>query len=87
MQLYNIFAGNSKKRMKHIATDELHKCEKYVFDRWHMKVQVGEIKGAKEWFQIVPAPKDAKIWRKTNSMSKMWKAQDNSDRGILPRSK
>ena len=94
MQLYTVMAGNAKGRMKPVAIDELQKCHNYIDSRWHIKLQVGQIKKGDHsgnsrgmWIELVPAAADAKVWRTSNSTSKMWAAYDRADRGILPRSK
>lgn len=94
MKLFKVLAGTSKERMKPVMIDELHKCDNYIDSRWHIKIQVGQIKkgdhsgnGKGMWVQVVEAEPDAEPWRKENSKSKMWRAYDRADRGILPRSK
>ena len=71
MNLHTVMGGRSKKRMKAIMTDELHKCEAYVKARQASPTVV-------QWFEIVPAAPDAKIWRKKNSMSGYWKAYNST---------
>jgi hypothetical protein len=68
MKLYMLFSGRSKKRMKHIMTDELHKVQTYRDAREATKT------AHCRWHDIKPAPHDAVPWRKVNSGTQMWKA-------------
>lgn len=58
MKLYTLLYGKSKKRMKSIMVDELHKCENYMKARSHT------VKG---WHEIVPASSDATVWRQKSA--------------------
>lgn len=80
MQLFNLLAGQSKKRMKVIMTDEYHKCENYMNARTKS--------GCKEkWYDIVPAESDAEIYKKQNPGTRYWKAYNKDrSRGGIPRS-
>lgn len=55
MKLYTLLHGKSKKRMKPIMIDELHKCKNYKDAR--------EKSGVEGWHSIVPAESDAMVWR------------------------
>jgi hypothetical protein len=59
MKLYTLLHGKSKKRMKPIMVDELHKCENYMNAR--------EKSGVGGWHNIVPAESDAVIWRQKSA--------------------
>lgn len=86
MKLYTVQAGKAKSRMKPVFIDELHKCLNYIDSRWHVHMQVGQIKSGKgQWFQLVEAPADAKPWKHENGMTNYWKAYKRADKGILPR--
>lgn len=88
MKLYNLLAGSAKSRMKLVMTDELHKIENYIKSRWHINIQVGQVKGGSGgWIQVVEAPADAVPWKKHNSGTGYWAAYKRADRSILPRSK
>jgi len=57
-QLYTLLFGKSKKRMKPIMTDILHKCENYRDARAHT---------TRGWHDIVPAEPGAVVWRQKSS--------------------
>lgn len=56
--LFTLMHGKSKKRMKPIMTDQKHKCENYMDARKHTTVG---------WHEIVPAEKDAVVWRQKSA--------------------
>ena len=58
MQLFMLMCGKSKGKMKPIMIDERRKCENY------MAARVSSKSTKAGWYDIVPAPKGAKIWRK-----------------------
>jgi hypothetical protein len=61
--LYTLLYGRSKKRMKPIMIDVLHKCENY-------KTQREKSKGSKcsmGWHSIVPAEAGAVPWRQKSA--------------------
>ena len=61
--LYVLLFGRSKKRMKPIMVDVLHKCENY-------KAQREKSKGSKcsyGWHEIVSAEAGAKVWRQKSA--------------------
>ena len=77
MKLYTLLAGRSKKRMKPIMTDELHKVQNYMKAR--------EKSGCEElWHEIVPAETGAEIFKKVNPGTRYWKSynKDRSRDGI-----
>ena len=69
MQLYILLRGNSKKRLKPVMIDQIHKVRNYRDDLI--------TSGHDDWFDIKPAPKDAKPWRKNNS--NQWTNYDSSN--------
>jgi hypothetical protein len=80
MQLYHLLAGKSKKRMRIIATDELHKVT-------NLKNAREKSGCAEKWMQVVEAEKDATIYRKVNPGTRMWAAYNKDrSRGGIPRS-
>lgn len=56
-QLHILLFGKSKKRMHPIMVDEKRKCENYRDARQNVT----------GWHDIVPAPKDAQVWRQKSS--------------------
>ena len=54
MQLYTLMFGKSKKRMKPIITDALHKVENY------RDARENNVEG---WHDIIPAEIGATIWK------------------------
>lgn len=61
--LYTLLYGRSKKRMRPIMTDVLHKCENY-------KSQREKTRGSdcsKGWHEIVPAETGAVTWRQKSA--------------------
>ena len=58
MQLYTLLYGKSKKRMKPIMVDSLHKCENYRDARTHTVMG---------WHGIEPAAPDATVWRQDSA--------------------
>jgi len=62
-QLFTLMFGKSKKRMKPIMIDVLHKVENYRDQRERCKGS----KASHGWHAIVPAENDAVVWRKNNS--------------------
>jgi hypothetical protein len=63
MQLYTLMYGKSKKRMKPIMIDRRHKCVNYMVARLSSK----GTKAGQGWYDIIPAEKDAVMWKKDNS--------------------
>ena len=61
MDLYQLNSGNSKKRMRPIMIDTKEKCENYK------KAREKSLGKNSPWHEIIPAPKDAKIWRQKSS--------------------
>ena len=62
-QLYTLLFGRSKKRMKPIMTDVLHKCENY-------KTQREKTRGSDcshGWHSIIPAEAGAVLWRQKSA--------------------
>jgi len=57
-QLYTLMYGKSKKRMKPIMTDVLHKCQNYRDARLH---------STSGWHDIVPAEAGAVPWRQKSA--------------------
>jgi len=57
-QLYTLMYGKSKKRMKPITTDVLHKCQNYRDARLHT---------TSGWHTIVPAEVGATVWRQKSA--------------------
>jgi hypothetical protein len=58
MQLYMLMCGKSKDKMKPIMIDQRRKCENYMIARTASKSTKSK------WYDIVPAEKGAKVWRK-----------------------
>jgi hypothetical protein len=56
-QLFTLMYGKSKKRMYPIMIDLKRKCENYRDAR-------GNVTG---WHDIIPAAKDAKVWRQKSA--------------------
>ena len=56
--LYTLLYGRSKKRMKPIMVDVLHKCKNYLVARMHT------VRG---WHDIVPAESGAVPWRQKSA--------------------
>lgn len=61
--LYTLLFGKSKKRMKPIMTDVLHKCENYRKQREATKGS----DAARGWHDIVPAEAGAVPWRQKSA--------------------
>ncbi len=76
MQLYMLYSGSSKKRMKHIMTDELKKVKAYR-DARETTAAYGRSPDCR-WHDIKPAPPDAVPWKKVNSGTKMWAAYNST---------
>lgn len=72
MKLYILRFGKSKKRMKNIMIDELHKCENY------RKARENNVKG---WHDIVEAPKGSTVWKQKTAT--VHGSGDKHNRGAL----
>lgn len=57
MQLFVLMFGKSKKKMKPIMVDSRDKCENYKKAR-------NNVQG---WHEIIPADKNAEVWRQKSS--------------------
>lgn len=62
-QLYTLLFGLSKKRMKPIMIDDLHKVENYKRQREATKGS----KAGRGWHAIVPAEPNSNPWRKESA--------------------
>ena len=63
MQLYTLYRGRSKKRLKPVMTDDLKKVERY-----RNALQSSDPGSGKTWhYDIQPAEEGSTVWRKHNN--------------------